>query len=283
MDSPNKGGSQNGSQQGGKDGNNSDKITVRIGEESKTLTADDVKGLLEKEASVTQKAQSVAEVMKAADRYGLTPEEFLLQSEGAFRTMANLMDHGVIDKTGKIITESKPKDEGAKNRGNQSLGGNQGGSGNQTDDVLSIVKQAMGDVLGPVTKRMEQLESDQDNLIRLDFERQLMKAHPNLDKDDVSRIFATASHDRKKTLFDHAADYAADKDKKLNSMKAEWAKEMGIDLEQANRLKEMGSEGGASALIKGKKVKFGASSKDPNVVSPLKAAREFLARQRLQQ
>ena len=99
----------------------------------------------------------------------------------------------------------------------------------------------------------------------------------NLNDEDVSRLLAIAGADRSKTLVQHAEEFSKKKIGDRASLRAEIAKEFGIDVTKfdANKLREQEAEGDIGALFKGKRFSF---KKDKDSLSPKEAMVEYFKR-----
>lgn len=254
---------------GPQEGNNSGKLVVELEDGSKKeMGAEDVKNLIAQQASATQKTQQVAAIVEAAKKYGLDPEDYVGHAEGAFSSLTKLVEMGIIDEDGKIIEKKEPQKKD-----------------DQTQTTVPVAKDKPNDpnkiaseVLEKLNQRLERLEADQTNLMRANLNRALKAEHDNLNDKDVSEIIATAMKDPRKDVWQHAKDFSEGKVTRRKELRAEIAKEFGINVEEfdANKLKEQNSEGGASAILNGRKLSF---RKGKDGVTPKQAMKEFFRKQ----
>lgn len=244
-------------------------ITIEIDGKPETLTAEDVVNLKAQQASATQKTQSVAAITQAAEKFGMTPEEYVAQAEGAFGVMGNLIDDGTIDNTGAKIVKTAPivpADDKSFNL--------QPAPSKVEERVEKLEK-----LLSSIPGEFESLRQDQTHILRSDLQRQVQSKHPELNDDDVSRIFATAMNDPKKeNVWQHAEKFVVKKTALRADDREKFATEFGIDLKQhdENKLRQASPEGAAAHIVKGKKLSFKRDSKDADSVSPMQAAKEFM-------
>ena len=78
-------------------------IEVEIDGELKQFTAEDVKNLKAMQKSATEKYQKASPVYKAAEKFGLDPEDYLEQTDYAMEVVHKLMQAGVIDAEGNEL------------------------------------------------------------------------------------------------------------------------------------------------------------------------------------
>jgi len=251
----------------GDDSGKSNAIIVEIDGKQETFTADDVVNLKAQQAAATQKTQSVAAINAAAEKFGMSPEDYVAQAEGAFGVMGNLIDAGMIDNTGNVI-EKKAPDVKLPDQ-NLNL--------QKTEpNVLEQRLEKLENILSSIPGEFETLKQDQTYMIRNDLQRQVQGKHPELNDDDVSRIFGTAMNDPKKgSVWQHAEEYVTKKTALRVEDRKNFAEEFGINLEQhdENKLRQASPEGAAAMVVKGKKLSF-RGGKDS--VSPIQATKEFM-------
>lgn len=262
------------------------KITV----DGKDYSEEDVQNLIKQGAAATQKTQEVAGILAAAEKYGVDPETYLAQAEGAFGVMSDLITNKVIDEKGNILkkevktetkTDTSTGDEGLDKLFGISTGGASGLKG--ADKIAEIVAKALGPQLEGMKKLGEKVaavDKTQGDMIRLNLEEKVMTKFPNLKPNDVSQVFGRAMEDRSKSLWDHAEDLSKVKATELGVLREAHAKEFGIDLTKfdENKLKEQKAGGGAGVLFQGKKFKFDPKSGDEDSVSPAEATKEYISR-----
>lgn len=270
---------------------------IKVGE--KEYTPDDiqklegsVKELGTKAQTLEQKAASFKTVEDFCARYNLDPEGLVQNADGAFTLTNNLIEAGIIDPSGKVlVSKEAPK-----------------GKGKVTDDLIptdndedleallgdkdskvppakaqkleAIVQKALKSTLAPLSKTVEELTTVQTGMLRDRWEQRIKEKFPNLESDDVSRVFRVASEDRKHSLLEVAEAASKAKSTKTAELRAAHAKEFGINLEEfdRNKLQDKGSEGGAAVLAQGRR--FSLSNRrvadDKKLVNPLDASREYL-------
>lgn len=254
----------------GQGGNGSPEITVELdGGEKKTMRAEDVKNLLAQQASATQKAQQAAALIDAAKKYSLEPEDYVGHAEGAFAAMTRLMELGLVDDKGNPIErKEEPKPANSPALPSQSVSPKVG------EDTQRLINEA----LGKLDQRLKGLEEDQTRIMRMNLSKEIRSKHQNLSEDDVSRILGTAMNDPRKSVWQHAEEAALAKVAGENEAEKKFAEKYGINLEEwnANKIKEQNSEGGAAAIVGGRKISF---KKGEGKVTPKQAMAEFLAKQ----
>ena len=263
----------------------------KIQVEGKDYSAEDVQNIINQGKAATQKAQEVAGVLAAAEKYGVDPETYIAQAEGAFGVMSQLIADKVIDEKGNILkaTVQEPKvkepegDDDLAKLFNLSTGNTSDLKG--AEKIAAIVSKALGPQFEEIKKlgeRVAAVDKTQGDMIRLNLQEKVMAKFPVLKPSDVSQAFGSAMNDRSKSLWEHAEALANEKAAELASLRTAYAKEFGVDVTKfdENKLKEQEAGGGAGVLFKGKKFSFNPKKGDPDSVSPLKASMEFLERSR---
>lgn len=243
-------------------------LTIEIDGKQETVTAEDVLNLKAQQAGATQKTQMVAAILQASEKFGMTPEEYVEQAEGAFGVMGNLISDGVIDNTGNLVKKTAPDVKPPVIPPAQAPTG------------LEQRLDKLEKVLASIPGEFESLKQDQTYMIRTDLQRQIQGKHPELNEDDVSRVFGIAMNDPKKgSVWQHAEAFVNQKTAMKADDRKKFAEEFGINLEQhdENKLRQASPEGAAAAIIKGKKIKF-RPNKGEDAVSPMQAAKEFFSR-----
>jgi len=256
-------------------------VEIEVNGEKKVLTAEQVTNLLGQNASMEKKLESAAAALKAAEKYEVTVPEMLQSMEGSFATMTKLVDAGVIDKQGNLInkepekTDPDPKgDPNVDPKANVDLAG--------MTKKFDTVAKAMEDIVG----RIDGIERDQGRLFKGKVQEKIMADHPELDNDDVAKVFAIARRDRSKDIWEVADLVAKDKGKKMEAFERATAKKLGVDYDawKENQLKEQDPDHGSAVfLTKGKRLSFSnrkkPGEKDEDLVDPKQAAMSFLSGQ----
>jgi len=268
------------------------KAAGKVEVEGKEYSAEDVQNLINQGKTATQKAQEVAGILAAAEKYGVDPETYIAQAEGAFGVMTQLIADKVIDEKGNILkVDTKGTPVKKTEEGDDDLLKIFGLSTEKTTDlkgadkVAAIVAKALGPQLDEIKKlgeRVAAVDKTQGDMIRLSLQEKVMGKFPVLKPSDVSQAFASAMNDRSKSLWEHAEALSNVKTAELAELRKAHAKEFGIDVEKfdENKLREQEAGGGAGVLFKGKKFSFSPKAGDSNVVDPKKAAMEYIERVR---
>jgi len=241
------------------------------GGEKKTFTPEDVKGLLTKVQDADKHSAIATKAIQAAEKYGLDPDGYIGNAEGAFVLLTKLQEEGILDENWEPVkkqvqkTDLKPDPKVPLDLKNVS----------GDDKIASIVAKAVE----PFQKRISDLEGDLSGMLRLAIERQMKAKHTNLDDFDVSQVLATAMKDRSKTVWQHAEDKAKSKEGSMANLRKKHAEEFGINLEEfdKNKLLQQDGKGGAAAFAAGKKLTFRKGKGDKNAVTPREAMTNFLS------
>lgn len=261
----------------------------------KTYTPEEVAQIVAQQKELQEKVAKYADIDKALSRYEMDPKGFIEHADGAFAVLSELIEKNVIDEKGNVLVQPGSS-SGSSSKGVDTddlavLLGQQGGGDKGGDDTLPPAAakalqtiSTLEEKLDKVVNTLSKLDETQADIIRVNLQDKIMAKHDILEEKDVSAILGIAMKDRTKDVYAHAEDYAKQKKEKLDQMKAEWAKELGIDLKRynENKLLESGPQGGASILTKGKKLAFRGRGRGDDVVTPLQATMEYLSRVREQ-
>jgi len=199
-----KGGSgSGGTDDKGQGSGNSGQIVIELNGEQKTLTSDEIKGLVGKATEADKLSQQFAPFSKVLTQYGVSPEDYLRNSEGSFALVNQLIEAGVIDDQGNILK----KDSGAPNvpeKKSVNVDLTKSGGEKGLEVVLKALK-GLGD-------RLEQLEDGQSGIYRRNIENDVKGKHPNLETEDITRLLAKAKADKSKSFWDHAEALSKEKE-----------------------------------------------------------------------
>jgi len=282
MTEPNKAGGQGDGDAGSKSAGDNGQITVKVGEENRTLKSEEVVNLLNQQAGVTQEGQKIASIRDAASKYGMEAEDYVKQAEGSFGALTKLFDAGMIDKDGNILKgpdKVEGNDDGS-NAGNVVVKDTGSTGAGSVDEAVGASEKRMGKTIEVLTKTVEGLTKSVENTMKLGLKREVMHKHPELSEGDVLNVLDFAQANPNKNLWDHAKDAVDAKKTRGQELDERYAKKYGVDLDAwnaRNNLNEQGADGGgAAAVVTGKKVTFGAKRGDKNAVSPKQATLEFM-------
>jgi hypothetical protein len=264
-------------------------LTVKVGEAERAFTADDVAQLLKESEGAKGELGKFSKVVDVLKKYDTDVDTYVGQTEAALAVVSALIEKGIIDNKGNVIKrEAPPKESGDKGGGgfdwNRSSGKGEGDTRGAVGEerVAAIVNKA----LEGLSSRLKGIEETQGSLLQSTLEAKVKAAHPELDAEDVERVFETAYREPKKRLMDHAKDYADRKASRRKEMKAEVAKELGFSLEEyeeklalKEKMRASGDELGLLTLAQGKKLTFKPEKGDKTAVSPRTATEQFFKQQ----
>ena len=205
-----KGGSgSGGTDDKGQGSGNSSQIVVELNGEQKTFTSEEIKGLAGKATEADRLNQQFAPFSKVLTQYGVSPEDYLRNSEGSFALVNQLIEAGVIDDQGNILK----KESGAppKKEDSFKVDLTKSGGSKEIEVVLKAIK-GIGD-------RLEQLEDGQSGIYRRNIENDVKGKHANLETEDITKLLAKAKADKSKSFWDHAE--VMSKEKEVVGKKAE--------------------------------------------------------------
>ena len=258
---------------------------IKVGD--KEYSAEDIQSLVGQASAATSKSQQVSAILDACKKYDMEPDEFLEQAVGGFTVLGDLIEKGIIDAQGNIA-EKKAPESGSSDEVDLdailNLKKKDNASGSE-DKVAALVAKA----LEPMTERfnaaLKDVKEVQTNMIRKDYQRDIMAKYPNLDAEDVSKVFGLAMQDRTKSVWDVAKNASETKAARQVEADKAFCEKHGLNYEELvkkgefqdeNSLKENGPEGGAAALTEGRKITFRTRGVDPKErISPLEATQNY--------
>ncbi len=249
-------------------------LEVEIGGEVKKVTAEDYTNLVNMQKGATDKSEAAAAAIKAAERYGVSVKDFVEHAEGTMGAFTTLVDQGVIDNTGKVISSEGMGDTSEGSEDSE-------GDGGQAPELTGMLKKlsTATKALENIEGRMESVEKDQLRILHRDIHRGIKEKHPSLTDDDVNQVFSLARKDRNKDIWAHAEDRAKTSGARHAKTRAGFAKEFGINLEEfdANKVLEQDpAYGTAGLLTKGKKLSFQKKKgQKEGSVTPRQATQEY--------
>lgn len=241
-------------------------IEVVIGEETKTLSVQEITDLVGREASATKKSQLASPLLETCKRYNVDPSVYAQHSQAAFQIVQQLQDAGVIDDNGEIIQQGAVVvDKGEKKTIVED------GKGAVKTDASD---EKLANALDPLMKQIKVLARNQDNMMRVSLEGDVKKLYPEFTDDDLARVFAKTGVDTSKNLFEHAKDRADFLGIKETESRKKYAKEFGINLENfdENKLNQQDGTGGAIGFVKGKKLVLKKTKKSEETAMTAKQA-----------
>ena len=241
-------------------------IEVEIDGKVEKFDKERVVNLRKQQASATQKTQTVAKVLAAAERYGLDADSFAEKSEAALDVIGSLIEQGFLDAQGKPITKESPSSADPPPP-NPALPPRNAAA--PSEDVKALQAE-----IGGLKGIVEELRKDSASLIRKDIGEAILKQNPDLDEDDVVKVLNMSYRDKSKGPYEHAKDLAAYKVQLETEREQRFAEKHGIDLGAYNAKQSQDPDGGIGAVIKGKRVVF--NPKGPDEISPEQAADAWL-------
>jgi len=256
--------------------------SLQVGD--KVYTAKDVENFVNREAALTQESQKVAALRAAAEKYNMTPEDYVKNAEGSFAVATRLMETGVIDEKGQLI-EKKPDgnadDDPTKKGDGQSFIG--GAQQVVSDPRLDTVVQA----LEKINERLDNTSTDMDNVMKLGLRRDIVAAHSELNEKDAVAVLERFERNPHKTVWDHAKEFVEDKKTAEREAEERYAKKFGINIDEYRKRNEMNVQGegeGAAVVVGERKLAFShrahAVGKD-KAITPREAMVEHIKKAKL--
>lgn len=271
--------------QGDQQGGSGDAQKLKVGE--KEYGPQDVENLISQVSSFTEKQSELSDVLATCEKYGITPKDFVLNAEGAFAAMNELIKQGVVNERGELVQKANPKtppkddDDGDEDEGKNLLellkgkkGEKEGGS-----KAMDVIQKALQPLTKTFEDKLSELESLQTSLIRQSFADRLIRKYggDGLTEADTDIIFEKAMKDRSKDLDQHTKAFLEEKKNVHQKQREDFAKEFGIDLKKhdENKLKEKGGGPGGGVFPQFEGKKFSLRHKGEGFVSPRAAATEY--------
>ena len=271
---------------------------IKVGEkeytpEDITKLEGSVKDLGTKAQTAEQKAASFKAVEDFCAKYNLDPEGLVQNADGAFSLTNRLIEEGIIDPSGKVlVSKTAPK---AKGKGTEDLVPDEDddelaallddktpkGTPGKAQKLEAMIQKALKSTVEPLSKTLEELTTVQTGMLRDRWEQRIKEKFPNLESDDVSKVFRVAAEDRKHSLLEIAEAASKQKSTVMETLRKKHAEEFGINLEEfdRNKLQEKGSEGGAAVLAQGRKFSLSKRRMQDSggkLVDPKDASLEYL-------
>ena len=274
-------GARNG--QDGKGGNGGSGEVIVV--EGKEYKAEDIKGILEQQKQVGAHAEVVSKLKQIASKYGVDPEVYLGQAEGALSVIGQLIEEKIIDNEGNVIKKREkdaPKPPAGGDDPLERILRGQGDGGQEPPkgpDVEKLVLQAVQPLMKQIEDKVSELSGIQAGMLREEYTRRIKEKHPELEGDDISRIFGALQAGKVNDVWEAAKVVAEQKKERMAALRKKFADEWGVDLkklEDENKLKEADGKGAAGVIGEGKKITFNPSGDDG--VTPKEAAKAYLQR-----
>ena len=258
-------------------------------ESEKTLKDEDVQKVLEgheglaaRVAAAEGNATKLKVVQDFMGRINLSPDELIANADGAFTLISKLVEDGIIDPSGKVLVKKgtggdvPPKKDGDDL---ETLLGTDSKGLTGEAKVTMLVNKALESTLKPFAKTLDEITTVQTGMLRNQWEQKILKEYPNLSTDDARKVFGEAAGKPKLGILEIAKGISDAKSTSVATLRAEHAKEFGVDLKafDENKLLEKGPEGGAGVMFKGKTFTLSKRRESlPGFVDPTKATREYL-------
>jgi hypothetical protein len=266
---------------------------IKVGD--KEYTPEELQSAIQKSESakgLEERLQGYSKVDEFTAKFGTDVEGLLENADGAFTLVSKLIDEGIIDSTGKVIVKKEPVkgkvpgDTPPPPEGDDLLsallkGDSKGLKG--AEKLEAIVAKAIEPHLVKLGKQVEEVVGVQTGILRQQWQEKIQGKYPDLDDDDVARVFRMASENSKLTLWDCAEKVNSKKSEVLGGLRKKHAQEFGINLEEfdQNKLKEAqgGEGGGAAVMFQGKKFSLSKRRADKDTVDPRDATIAYLKKQ----
>uniref|UniRef100_A0A6M3KXA6 Uncharacterized protein n=1 Tax=viral metagenome TaxID=1070528 RepID=A0A6M3KXA6_9ZZZZ len=270
-------------------------VTIKVKDEKgaevdKVFKEEDVSKLVQGSSELQGKldvAQGASAKLKVVQefmgKYNLDPEGLVANADGAFALVSKLIEEGVIDASGKVLVQKggeprepkEPKGSGDVDLDALLKGDTKGLTGDAK--LAAIVAKAIEPTMRGLGKTIDEITTVQTGMLRNQWEERILKDYPNLTTDDVRKVFSEAAVKPKMGLLEIAKGVSVAKSTERESLRQEFAKEHGINLEEfdANKLGEKGNAGGAAVMFQGKGFTLSKRRVGKDLIDPAKATREY--------
>jgi len=271
---------------------NEAKIEIQVGEETKVFTAPDVAKLLEGQEAGKAVQQKLSALLNTVERYGVTPEDYVTQAEGALELVGQLQAGGFFDAEGNFRVPEKggQKEESLEDKYSaffQKKDKSPIDRQREKMDMMSI--EALSGLFDkkaePLVRKIQELEQDRDVLLQENLTHKLLRDYKDLTPEDVPVVLRQAMRDKSRSLPKHIEDYLGGKTKSVAENEAAVLKKYGVDpvkLAERNKVRELAPGDIAGIVLGGRKVQLpGARVKDPNAITTKEAVANFFKLSRL--
>lgn len=254
-----------------------DKLKIEVEGKEVEFGPEEVKQLLSEKATSQEILQQVTPALQAAEKYGIDPATYIKQAEGAFGVVTDLIDKGVIDRTGKLIEQVHKSTGDDPKKGDDLKKVDDPKKETSVPDIVANVLEQVKELVKPLTGKLQEIEETQGGMIRTELEGRIQKQYPGLGHKDLKEIFARAMQDRNKDLWAHAKEVDAETGQEKAKLVEEELKKLGVDVEKIktlNTIKTQLNTGGAGGLFQGTKISFNPK-KGEKSVKPVDATRAY--------
>ena len=248
---------------------------MKIGE--KEYSDEELGTIVAKQEELEQRLSTAQPILELAEKYGVTPEQFASEAQGAFGALINLQEAGILDKDGRIVERKAPQatEPKATNTPTQPAA-----TAPHPDQIAEIALQKLSPKLDALTTENKALRDSLNRLYREKIADSVKAKGYNVDDEDVNLALAESSRTGKD--FWEALDVRAQRYSTVEKTAIEkFAKEHGLDITELNKRREMHSNEGSVAqmITEGRKI-TSRPKRGANEISPLEATEQLFKMQR---
>jgi len=248
---------------------------IKVGD--KEYSEEEAAKLIESHEQLSQQMEKLKPVLEVTEEYGVTPEQFINESKGAFGAILRLQEVGILDKDGQIVekpaTPPPPADPPHTPESPAGTPSPQGEPGLSADAIAKKALEKVKPVIDDLRKENELLKSSVNRIYREKITETARQKNLDVSDEDISIAFAEVSKSGQDFW-----DVLGKRSERNQSVKSkaieEFAKKHNLDIGELNKLNEISSTDGkvASAIVEGKKL---VRKPAKGGVTPLDATRQL--------
>jgi hypothetical protein len=269
------------------------KGTQQIEIDGKVYTPEVIKTLVGESAAATQKSQQAQKILDAAQTYGVSADEFLQHAEGAIAVISNLQTKGLINEKGEIVLPTKETKPDTKDDDpfasiltkKPSVKPDDKG-GLDSNAVVSVLQKLI-DKVNTIETSVLDTKDTQTLMLRTNKEEEIKKVYPDLEEQDISKVFAKTYEARKQgkkvTLLEVAKLVNDEVMARTAIIEKKFAEAHGLNYDEIKTKRttsrqtvaDLLTAEGVSGITKGKKLSLFPKDKSKEV-SPIDAISSFM-------
>lgn len=231
--------------------------------------------LAQQVAQLTAQLEAVKPVLELTQKYGVTPEQFAAEAQGAFGALVGLQEAGILDRDGKIVVK-EPQPAAVPPAAPVVQRPQVSADMINPDQIADAALQKISPKLKAIEEENSFLRTSLNRLYREKIADAVKQRGYEVDDEDIN--LSLAESQKTGGDFWEALDRRAERYKSYAQQAIEkLAKEHNLDLSQLNKIKDLHSkEGGvSSAIVEGKIISRKPGLKGANVISARDATAEL--------
>jgi hypothetical protein len=243
---------------------------MKIGE--KEYSDEELTQLVTQHEELSSQFEKAKPVFELAERYGVSPEQFASEAQGAFGALINLQEAGILDKDGRIVETAvekrptSPPSDLPKSVAQPIV---------NVDQIAEAALQKLNPKIEALATENKTLRDSLNRLYREKIAETVKAKGYQVDDEDVNLALASASRTGKD--FWEELDSRAERYKTTEQRAIErFAKEHNLDIGELNKRREMHSKEGSMGqmITEGKRI-TSRPKRGANEISPLEATEQL--------